>query len=228
LGVLDEVPALGLVLALVDELVPIPLVVPVGLVFIALFVVRPPLPVEVEALLPVPHGRFEVFWPLTPELLGEADGFAVPGLDEPLMLELPLMPPAPPLTCAKARPLLPAMRAAVKIARVDRLFANVCSSGSPPKAQRQARVDVPVGTLIRRQLRRPLFAARGSVAAAVVRRVASHAIIRRLGAKHCGREAFGGEAALEQFADCRGAARHALLKTEFVDDLQFLGRQHNL
>lgn len=122
-------------MALVDVPVPIPLVVPVGLVLIALFVDRPPLPVEVEALPPVPHGRlFMVFWPLMPELLGEADGLPVLGFDVPLMPAAPPVPdapPAPPLACAKATLLPPAMRAAVKIARVN-FFAIVCSLGSPP------------------------------------------------------------------------------------------------
>jgi hypothetical protein len=93
-----------------------------------------PPPVEFEALLPDgPQGLLLVpDWPLIPELPGEADGLEV---------EPPLVP-----DCAKATPALPAMSAAVKIARVDRVLVIICSLGTPPRAQRQVPVDVPEGT----------------------------------------------------------------------------------
>ena len=74
-----------------------------------------------------------------PGLDGEALGF-----DEPLMLELPLRPlllaappDVPPLApdCANTAPLLPAISATAKIARVFPVFVIIiCSLGSPPRA----------------------------------------------------------------------------------------------
>src|SRR5262249_30906073 len=49
-----------------------------------------------------------------------------------------------------------------------------------------------------------------------------------LGSKRRGLEAFRGKATLEQLADCRGAAWHALLKPEVVQDSQFGTRKHDL
>jgi hypothetical protein len=80
---------------------------------------------EFEALLPVPHGLLVPLpdWPLSPELPGEvelpgeADGFDVPPVPD----------------CANARPALLAIKAAVRIAIVDRDVRIVCSLLSAPR-----------------------------------------------------------------------------------------------
>jgi hypothetical protein len=116
----------GRVPALEPEPVPVPL----------------PLP-EFEALLPVPHGRLLVpmlvppFMPvplLTPEPLGDADGleFMPPPPAPPAPPPAP-PPPAPPPAWAKAKPVLPAISAAVKIASVGRVFRIRMLLGFQPR-----------------------------------------------------------------------------------------------
>jgi hypothetical protein len=119
----------------IPPLVPLPLEEPAEPVLVpGLVAIPPPLPVVgeldgrvpvlFEALLPDgPQGLLVPDWPLAPELPGVADG-------ELLDPGAPLPPAAPP-ACANAKPGLPAIKAAVRIARV-RFFVIICSLGDEP------------------------------------------------------------------------------------------------
>ena len=118
----------------IPPLVPLPLEEPAEPVLVpGLVAIPPPLPVVgeldgrvpvlFEALLPDgPQGLLVPDWPLAPELPGVADG-------ELLDPGAPLPPAAPP-ACANAKPGLPAIKAAVRIARV-RFFIIIRSLAEP-------------------------------------------------------------------------------------------------
>jgi hypothetical protein len=83
-------------------------------------------PVLFDALLPDgPQGLLVPDWPLAPELPGVADGGLLIDPDGPLP------PPAAPPVCANAKPVVAAIKAAVRIARVG-LWVIICSLRDEP------------------------------------------------------------------------------------------------
>jgi len=170
--------------------------------------------------------------PLVPEGdPGVAEGLA-PVL-VPLLAPAPeLLPLAPPPVCAKAVLAVPMMRMAASNPRVVplRMYRLLLRSPNGPTWRGAPKFPSQLVKLSGARIPKPPTAIRRRLLFAVAApgRFAGDAKFFRLRAKRRRQESLRGEATLEQLADCRGSARHALPEAEIVEDRQFVARQHDL